>query len=190
MTKKLFLDTGALIALSGLKGKELESFKEQLETSNSELSVTHIQVDEKTTTEVQPYKSKINKAMRSLTNKGIIVHLEDSKITVFGISRFGYTRFGYEEMHKLDDKLRKEIIECEKIRGRSKPLLNVARDTAIAVSSLDHDFFIVCDKCLFESWLKVIGKQRKLGQRFKLPRIVYARPYPNEVAKTILELLS
>jgi|GEM_PF-6141413 len=46
--RKFFLDTSALICLSGLQGSDLQDFRSRIEESNSELSTTHIQVDEKT----------------------------------------------------------------------------------------------------------------------------------------------
>jgi len=200
---KFFLDTNALLYLSGLKGSDLQDFKTKIEASNSELSTTHVQVDESTKhikfdkkidkeyeKKVRSYQRKIDKALGSLKNKEISVRLEDTKIAVFGVSRFGFARFGNEEIGKLYDELRKEIDECQKAKGKPKPLLNIASDATIAVSSLGHDFFITTDKCLFESWLKVIDKYRMLGQQFKVPKIIYARRSPKEVAKQMLGLLS
>lgn len=199
---KFFLDTGALIALSGLKGSDLQALRSQIEASDSELSTTHVQVDEITKhikfhepvvkgydKEVQSYQQKIKEALKTLERKGINVRLEATKITVVGVSRVGYTKLGYEEMHKFDDELRKEIDECEKAKGKTKTLLNIARDTTIAVSSLGHDFFITCDRCLFKSWRKVIGKHIMLRQKFKIPKIVYVQRSPKNIAKEMLALL-
>ena len=200
---RFFLDTGALIALSGLEGSDLQDFKNRMEAGNSEISVTHVQVDESTKhmkfhekvkekyeKKVKDYQQKINKALGSLKNKGITVHLEDTKAFVIGVSRIGYTVLGGEEIGKLYGELRKEIDECERTKkGTSKPLLNIASDATIAVSSLNHDFFITCDRCLFDSWGNVISKNRMLEQQFKVPKVIYAKRSPKEVARKMLELL-
>ncbi len=201
-TPKFFLDTGAIIALSGLKGSDLRDFRNRMEASNSELVSTHVQVDEitkhvkfhepaveKYEKEVPTYQQKIDEALKTLKKKRINVRLEATKMVVLGVSRLGQARFGHEEMHKFDKDLRKEIDKCEKAKGRPKPLLNIARDTTIAVSSLGHDFFVTCDRCLHDSWNKVIGKHKALAQKWTVPRIVCAKRSPKEVAKQMLGLL-
>jgi len=188
-TYKFFLDTGAIIALSGLKAPNLQAFKSRTKSSNSKLSTTHVQVDEKHPKELKNYYQKINRALKSLRQKGIVVHVEATREVVFDVSRFNLAKFGDKELGKLDDELRKEIDACERAKGTIKPPLNIARDALIAVSSLDHDFFVTCDKCLSQSWNKVIGKHIMLNQRFTIPRAVYIRPIPEDVAKQILSLL-
>lgn len=191
---RFFLDTGALIALSGLKDSNLQVFKNRIEESKSELSVTHIQVDEIVDEEyakkLQSYQQKIEKALDSLKSKEINVRLEDTKIAVCGVSRSGYAVVANEEIEKLYDELRNEIDECEKVKGKTKHLLNLDCDAATAVSSLNHDFFITCDRCLFDSWGKVISKHRMLKEQFKVPEVIYTRPNSKEVAKRVLGLLS
>jgi hypothetical protein len=200
---KFFLDTNALLFLSGLRGSDLQDFKNQMEASSSELSTTHVQVDEitkhvkfrepveeKHEKKVRTYEQKITEALKSLENKGIVVQIEPTKLTVAGVSRAGHCMTASEEIGKLYDELRKQIDECQNAKGKPKLLLNIACDATIAVSSLGHDFFITTDKCLFESWLKVIGRYKMLGQQFKVPKIIYARRSPKEVAKHMLDLLS
>lgn len=183
---KFYLDTNALNYLAGLKGSDLQIFKKQIVASNSELSITHVQVDEAHEKELQNYQQKIQKALASLSSKGINVCLEDTKIIVFDVSRFGFARFGDENIGKLYDDLRKEIEACEKAKGKAKTPLNIACDAVIAVSSLNHDFFITTDRCLYDSWLKVIKKNKTLKQQFKVPKIIYARRSPKDVAKRII----
>ena len=133
--------------------------------------------------------------MASLTNKGIIVHLEPTRIIVFDASRPGdeetaLAEYGGEEIEKLYGELRNEIYECEKAKGKTKTASNIARDATIAISSLGHDFFITCDRCLFDSWHKVISKHRTLRQQFKIPTVIYTSPDSKEVTKRVLGLLS
>ena len=57
---------------------------------------------------------------------------------------------------------------------------NVAKDALIALSSLNHDFFITADRCLFRSWKKVVefneGNERTLEQNgYKLPKLIQRR---------------
>lgn len=187
---KFFLDTNALICLDGLKGSVLQDFKNRIDESNSELSTTHVQVDEwKLRREQRDYRRKVEEALASLKNKGIVIKVELTKGFVIGVSRIGFGRISGEETGKVYDELRKEIDECEKAEGRTKTLLNIARDATIAISSLDHDFFITCDRCLSDSWCKVIGKYKMLRQRFKIPRVIYAIRNPSAVTKRILGLL-
>ena len=199
---EFFIDTSALICLSGLEDPDLQDFKNQMEKSNSELSTTHIQMDEKTKhvkfhepaskkneIEVQSYQQKIEEALKSLRKKGISVQVEPTKIAVFGVSRFGHAKFGSKEIGQLYDELRKEIDKCEKAREHPKTILNLASDAAIAVSALDHDFLVTCDKCLSDSWRGVIGKHGILKQQYPIPKVIYAKPFPNQVAKQMLAAL-
>jgi len=170
------------------------------------LSATHVQIDEiahhvkfhepvvrKNEIEVQTYQQKIDKALERLREKGINPKLEYPKIPVQGLARQGYEVESSEDIAHLYDDLRKEIDECEHVRStpRRKPksVLNIAADAVIAVSSLGHDFFITCDKCLFECSYKVMKKHGMFKERFKIPETILVRRSPNEVAKAILEQL-
>ena len=176
--------------LDGLKDDpELEDFKNRLEISRAKLSVTHIQVDEKHLDELKNFQDKLRKVLGSLRKKGIHIQLEPTKEMVAGLVRVGLVKLGYDEMHKFDDELRKEIDKCEKARGKTKELLNIARDTNIAVSALGHDYFITTDYCLFVSWVNALKKHRVHLERFKIPKIIYAHRSTEAVARQILALV-
>ena len=189
MTVRIFLDTNALMCLSGLKESDVGNFKNRIERSGSELSITHVQVDEKYRKELRNYQQKIEKALARLVNKGINVKLEETKIPVEGVEREGCSRSGGQMVGSLYDELQKEIDACERDKGIIKPVLNIACDAVIAVSSLDHDFFITCDDCLSKRWQKIINKYGMLEQEHKIPKICYAHPSPTEVANAILDIL-
>jgi len=114
---KFFLDTNALIRLAGLKSLNLQDFKTRIEACNSRLSATHIQVDEMHTKGLQNYQQKVKKALESLTNKGIGVQVEISRIGVWGVSRWGLFRWRDKQTGELYEKLCKEIDECMKSKG-------------------------------------------------------------------------
>jgi predicted DNA-binding ArsR family transcriptional regulator len=180
MVVKIFLDTTALIALSGL---EDENLKDQMRKLGIELWVTHIQVDEKYHKEVI-FDRKIEKALGTL-KKWINVRIKPTEIAVFDVSRFDYCKFGNEEINELYDELKKEITECEKVKGRAKDPLNVARDAITAISSTGCDFFITCDECLYESWTGIIRKHRVTKP---FPPTKYVEPNPIKVAKLIVDI--
>jgi len=185
---KFFLDTGVLNALQSLEGSDLQNFRNRIEASNSQLSVTHVQIDEKDNKEPKHYQQKIKRVLLSLKKKGIAVQLECTKIVVLDESRFDLARFGDEEIGNLYDELRSEIDQCERTKGRTKTPSNIARDAIIAVSSIGHDFLITCDDCLCKSWQKVIDKHKML-RKSQVPRVIYAHPNPEEVARKMLEVL-
>jgi len=179
MAVKILLDTVALIALSGL---EDENLKDQIRKLDIELWITHIQVDEKYHKEVI-FDRKIEKALDTL-KKWINVRIKPTEITVCGISRLGYSKLSDNEINELYDELKKEITECEKVKGRAKDPLNVACDAITAISSISCDFFITCDKCLSESWTGIIRKH-KVTKLF--PPTKYVEPNPIKVAKLIVD---
>ena len=182
-----FLDTNALIYLSGLKDSDRQIFKNKLEASNSELIVTHIQIDEKYRKELPEYTQKIKKALESLRRKGIRIRTEATKGFVIGVSRIGHARLTSEDAGRLYNELRNEIDQCQKDKNQLKSTSNIACDATIAISSLDHDFFVTTDKCLCIGWRKVISKHRTLLAQHKIPEIIYARRSPKEVARQILK---
>jgi len=141
--------------------------------------------------EERNYQRKIEEALASLKNREIVIHdIEPTKGFIVGVSRIGYSVLGGEEVGRLYDELREEIEDCEGAKGRIRSVLNIARDAVIAVSSLDHDFLITCDKCLYYSWNKIIDKYRKHMQKFKFPKVVYTRRNSKDVAERILENIS
>jgi hypothetical protein len=187
---KFFLDTNVLMCLDGLEDLDLQDFRTRIEESNSELCTTHVPMDEwRLREKEQEYPQEIKKVLKSLKNKGINVTLEDAKTTICGPSRSGYAVVGSEEEYELEDDLKEEIDKCQKDKGSPRPLSNILSDANIAVSSLGHDFFITCDRCLSESWKKVIGKHSVLKQRYKFPRVIYTRPIPKAVAKEIMKVI-
>lgn len=190
MILTFFLDTNALMCIAGLQDSELQAFKTRLEETSSELSVTHVQVDEMYERELRPYQMKIEKALSSLADKGIIVQVEPSKIPVQGIARQGYTKAGGEEVRKLYNELRIKIDACQRTKGQPKTLLNVASDATIAISSLEHDFFISCDRCLCDSWNEITTRQKKALKPFNVPLAYLVKRSPKKVAKCILQILS
>jgi ribosomal protein L29 len=181
MLVKILLDTGALIALSGLKDEDL---KDQIRKLDIELCVTHIQVDERYSKELI-FDRKIEKALCTL-KKWIDIYIKPTEITILGLSRVGYTRLSSEEINELYDELKDELTVCEKAQGRAKDPLNIIRDAITAVSSISYDFFITCDKCLFKSWTSITRKYRVAKPQFHFPIIKYVEPNPIKVAKLII----
>jgi predicted nucleic acid-binding protein len=202
MVHEIFFDTNALIHLAKIEERELHALKMRIAKSGSIVSVSHVQIDEssvlvkfqekateKNQKEVESYEQKIAEALKSLTMKGIEVLVEPTKICVQGIARQGYAVEAGKELGELYNELRNEISACEKSRGRPKNLLNIACDATIAVSSFGHDFFVTTDRCLHNSWHKVIEIHKISLQQFKLPTAIYCGSSTKEVVDCILELL-
>jgi len=202
MVHEIFLDTNALIHLCSVEEHQLHALRTRIKKSGSIMSVSHVQIDEssvlvkfhekgteKNHKEVESYEQKIAEALKSLTMKGIEVLVEPTKICVQGIERQGYAVEAGKELGELYDELRNEISACEKSRGRPKNPLNIACDATIAVSSFGHDFFVTTDRCLYNSWHKVIGIHKISLQQFKLPIAICCGSSPEEVVDCILELL-
>jgi len=188
MVLRVLLDTGALIALAGLKDiRIVTEFVACCTKSGTVLSVTHVQVDEKVAREVRDYEVKVERAVAELRDLGLRVKIEPTVITVVGLSRLGLAMFGGKDEGRLYEKLRELISDCDRNKGKSVDDLNVARDAVTAVSALDHDAFIVCDDCLFSSFQSAATDMKQLGTR--LPKITYAKPDPVDVGEAILELI-
>jgi len=62
---------------------------------------------------------------------------------------------------------------------KGKRYFDIAQDAVIALTSLDHDYFITSDKCLNKSWKTVIEKnaenKKLLEKSYKIPRIIHRR---------------
>ena len=188
MALRVLLDTGALIALSGLKGTDfVADFVGRCTESGTVLCVTHVQVDEKVAREVRDYEVKVDRAVAELRQFGLLVEMEPTGIAVVGISRVGLAKLGGEDGGSLYEKLRRLISDCDRNKGKSGDVLNVARDAVIAVSALDHDAFIVCDECLFRSFQFATSNMKQAGSH--VPTIVLAKPDPVDVAKGILQFI-
>jgi len=188
---KFYLDTGALNRLSSLNGKKLEEFKKRINSTDTELIVTHVQLDERYSHKKrQKYKETVEKAIETLRSKGIQIKVENTKIMVWGISRFGYTSFSSPDIGKVYEELDKEINACEKAKKNQKDSLNVKRDAMIAVSSLEYSFLITADKCLCDSFNKVIKEEKELVEKIITPKAKLVTQSSEAVADCILESFS
>jgi hypothetical protein len=188
---KFYLDTGALNRLSGLNGKQLEEFKKRFNSIDAELIVTHVQVDERySPKDGQKYQEIVDKAIETLRSKGIQIKVENTKIMIIGISRIGYTSLSSPDIGKVYEELDKEINACEKAKQNPKDPLNVKRDAMIAVSSLEYSFLITTDKCLCDSFNKVIEEKKELVEKMITPKAKRATQSSEAVADCILESLS
>jgi len=168
-SKTFYLDTNALIELSGLSEADFRLLKTCLNESNTKLCFSHIQVDEKYNREHPNYQEKINKAKRELNKHRIDVLIEPTKGGTFGIFRLGYATYGIgksENQRELDEiyqKLKMEIRKCMDEKGKwsvsddeESKGRDTAKDARIGITSLDHDYFVTCDYCLHECWKKII----------------------------------
>jgi hypothetical protein len=180
---KVFLDTNALIALSGLSGTAIAGdFITNCRTAEVVLCVSHIQVDEKVNREMRNYQTRIDKAVRDLRNLGLETRLEPTAIGVYDTSRWDMSRFGGDDENALYHKLLELISACDQATGKKG---DATRDAIIGVSALDHDLFLVCDECLFQSFQSATASLNNLQPR--LPKTILRKPTPEDVANGILE---
>jgi len=187
-----FFDTNALILLSGLDTDNLSILNREIAEKEIKICVTHVQIDEKYTHELGDYRQNIEKALEKLAKNGINIIVENTIELVLGISRLGYAKLGSEKLGEIDDALRKEIETC--MGKKAKGDLNVASDALIALSSLNHDFFITADRCLFKSWKIVIdfNKENKKAieqHGYKVPKIIH-RKKPKGVFQAIMNVIT
>jgi len=188
---KFYLDTDALNRLSSLNGKKLEEFKKRFNSINAELIVTHVQVDERySPKEEQKYQEVVDKAVETLRRNGIEIKVENTKGMVVGISRVGFCSICNSNIRKIYDELDKEINACEKAKQNPKAPLNVKRDAMIAVSSLEHSFLITTDKCLCDSFNKVVEEKKELVEKVIMPKAKLATQSSEAVADCILQIFS
>jgi hypothetical protein len=188
---KIFLDTNALIFLSGLKGQKLEEFRKGFNTKNAELVITTVQVDEKRKRKKdEKYQEAIDKAIATLKDNGIQVKVETTNIGVLGISRLGYFSFATPDISNIYDELDKKVAECEKTKGKSKDPLNIKRDAVIGVSPLEYSFLITTDKCLNKSFNQVMEEQKKVVEKVVRPKARLAKASSEAVADCILKVFS
>lgn len=188
---KFYLDTDALNRLSGLKGKKLEEFRKHFNSKDAELIVTHVQVDERySPKDRQKYREIIDKAVETLRGKGIQIKVENTKIGIVGISRWGYFTFATSDIGKIYNKLDEEINVCENAKQNPKDSLNVKRDAMIAISPLQYSFLITTDKCLCDSFNKVIKDKKKLIEKVITPKARLTPQSSESVADCILKSFS
>ncbi len=180
---KVYLDTSALIALSGLPQSPLQTdFVGICKETGIVFCVSTIQVDEKVDREMPTYGARIEKAVRELTRLGLQTSLEPTGVTVFDATRWDMSKLSGELESGLYRTLVEMIRTCNQEAG--KPA-DSTRDAIIGVSALDHDLFIVCDKCLYESFLAATSGLKNLRDR--LPVTILRKPTPEDITKGILQ---
>lgn len=182
---KVFLDTGALIALSGLPSTVIAGdFVTNCKAAEVTLCVSHIQVDEKVNREMRSYKARIDKAVRELRYLGLETRMEPTAVGVYGVSRLNMSKLGGESENALYTKLFELISACDQATGKNG---DATQDAIIGVSALDHELFVVCDECLFRSFQSVTASLKNLQNR--LPRTILTKASAEDVAKGILSQL-
>lgn len=180
---KVFLDTSALIALSGLRGASVaDSFVKTCQKTGIVLCVSHIQVDEKVHREMPSYEERIDRAVKALGDMGLEVSLEATAIAVYDTSRYDLSRYGGDDENALYEKLLKLVSECDRAMGKNG---EATRDAIIGASALDHDLFVVCDECLYRGFRSATADWTAVQKR--LPKTILTKPTPEDVAKGILE---
>jgi len=180
---RVFLDTSALIPLSGLRGVSIaEVFVKTCQKAGIVLCVSHIQVDEKVPREMFSYEERIDRAVKILSDMGLKVSLEATPIAVYDTSRYDMSKYGGDVENALYEKLLKLISECDRAMGKNG---DATRDAVIGVSALDHDLFIVCDECLYRGFQLATADWGALRKR--LPKTILTKPTPEGVAKSILD---
>lgn len=146
------------------------------------LCISHIQVDEKVNREMRDYQTRIDKTVSELGNLGLKTRLEPTTIAVYDTSRLDMSRYGGDDENALYDKLLELISACDQAAGKKG---DATRDAIIGVSALDHDLFLVCDGCLFQSFQSATASLNNLQPR--LPKTILRRPTTEDVANGILE---
>jgi hypothetical protein len=180
---RVFLDTSALIALSGLRGTSVaDAFVKTCEKAGVVLCVSHVQVDEKVPREMASYEERIDRAVKILRDIGLEVLLEATPIAVYDTSRYGMSKYGGDDENALYEKLLKLISECDRAMGKNG---EATRDAIIGVSALDHDLFVVCDECLYRGVRSATADWAAIQKR--LPKTILTKPNPEDVAKGILD---
>lgn len=179
---RVFLDTSALIALSGLSGTSVaDAFVKTCKERGVVLSVSHIQVDEKVHLEMSDYEEKIERAVKALKNLGLEIHIEETNVAVFDASRYDFAKCGGDDENALYEKLLKLVSDCDKAMGKRG---NAMMDAIIGASALDLDVFVVCDECLYRGFRQATESLAALQKR--LPNMIFTKPTPEDVARGIL----
>ena len=184
MTTTFYLDTGAFFLVAGLDDSGLFLLNQAISKNEIELCLTHVQIDEHGDRE-KSYEENFVKAMNKLTAKKVKFLVESTKEDYWDISRWGLAEWGNDLLYRIDDELRLEIEKCNK---KNK---NASYDALIAISSLNHDYFITTDICLTYAWKAVILNNQKnkeaLEKNYAIPQII-KRKTPKSVLNTLLEL--
>lgn len=180
---RVFLDTSALIALSGLAGASVVcDFVSECRRTGVVLCVSHIQVDEKVHQEMPDYEERIERAVKALKDLELDVSLEATAIAVWDASRYDLSKYGGEEENTLYQKLLKLVSDCDRAMGKNG---DATMDAIIRVSALDHDLFVLCDECLYRGFRQATESWGALQKR--LPKTILTRPTPEDVARGILD---
>jgi len=116
---------------------------------------------------------------------------------VWDVSRWNHCEWFGDDLANIYDELRDEIRKCmeEKGKYKNKPkneearVLNIARDCLIAITSTDYNYFVTSDKCLYESWMKILKKSETKKILKNIPNIIYEEPDPKKILDQILEIL-
>jgi hypothetical protein len=149
--------------------------------------MSHVQVDEYDKRDLSIYQ-KVEHALQKFRSNNILINIEPTKEMVAGVSRPGFCRVGSDELHEIDDALRREI--AKRMGTKTKGILNLACDAMIALSSLNHDYFVTSDIYLFQAWKTVIENnqeyKKKLKAQYTVPKIVL-RKKPKGILQTILK---
>jgi len=199
MTAKIFLDTCSIIALSRLKEKEeFDLLRNRLEECKSGLYVSHIQGDEMHPKELSDFREIYRKAFEKFEKHGIKIHWEEpTRGMIIGVSRIGFCRIFEDDLAEIGEELERENRKCmeerrkfEKNAEQQKIVLNLAKDCLIAITSLDYDYFITSDKCLYDSWIKILQRHKTEKILEKTSEVLYAQPSSTMILKEILKILN
>ena len=200
MTARIFLDTCSIIALSGLKDKaDFDLLRKRLEECQSGLYASHIQGDEMHPKELSDFRLIYKKAFERFEKHGIKIHWEEpTRGMIIGVSRIGFCRIFEDDLAEIGDELERELRKCMEEKGRFNNkdidekaiVLNIARDCLIAITSLDYDYFITSDKCLYESWIKILQKHKPKRILEKTSGVIYVQRSPKMTLKEILKILN
>jgi hypothetical protein len=199
MTAKIFLDTCSIIALSGLKEKEeFDLLRNRLEECKSGLFASHIQGDEMHPEELSDFREIYRKTFEKFEKHGIKIHWEEpTRGMIIGVSRIGFCRIFEDDLAEIGEELEIENRKCMEEKGKFNKnidekaiVLNIARDCLIAITSLDYDYFITSDKCLYESWTKVLQRHKTEKKLKKTSEVIYVRRSPEMILKEILKILN
>ena len=193
---KFFLDTCSFIALSGLDENGFCLLTNSLIDGKSELFSSHIQAEEKYSKNNSDVRQVFKKAFEKFEKHGIKVNLQNTKGLVIGVSKFGYASFSNDYIKKIYGALKDELKKCMSEKGKydSKPfdkdaMLNNSKDCLIAVTSVDYDYFITSDDCLYKSWEMVLQRSENREVLSRIPVAIYVEPNPEKVLKLLSDIL-
>jgi len=198
MPARIFLDTCSINALSGLDESSFRQLRSLLEEKGSRLCASHIQGDERYTKNPPDFRQIQEKAYQKFAEHGIKIHWKDpTKGVVLGISRVGYCRVTGESSSRVYDQLREEIEKCMKEKRRDEKelaveeakALNIARDCLIAITSTDYDYFITSDKCLYQSFKRILQKEEAKNTFKEIPICMYVDPDAERIVDQLFSIL-